>query len=268
MGQLISWGDFMLRILCSEEPENMLNTPTHLFNQSYKPDWFNDPLVEEIVLDIDSTKHIRDQVFDSPVLGLILPERLSGGVKALIGIIKCDTFGKFSALRSSMFGDNCVKWLARLSFDYDFTIYMSHPLDFSFGGDFDDKEFQNIPIKAVGEHDEVLSTCGEVAKYCLSNYPISEEVDVADNVDDLNDTDDLNDCSNYFGNASKPKYEDTVEYLHSREFYEKNAPYYDYLVPWDDPVLQETIRLSEAFEKAKSVEEQEKIIFQINSLSR
>lgn len=246
----------MLKIICGNEPENLLNTSSHIFKLNMKPEWFNDPLVEEMVLDVDKTKHFKDQVFESPVLGFITPERLSGGVKGLIGIVKCDKFRKFDALRSSIFGDNCVKWLAKLSFDYDFAIYMSHALDFSFGGNSEDEEFQNTPINAVGKHGEVLSTCGEVADYYFKNYDFCVD-------ESANDSEDSEDSP---VTLPKPKYEHTAEYLHSREFYEKNAPYYDYLVAWDDPVTQEYIRLSEEFDKSKTEEERQEIISKLSKL--
>lgn len=66
---------------------------------------------------------------------------------------------------------------------------------------------------------------------------------------------------------STSKYEATVEYLHSREFYEKNAPCYDYLVAWDDPVTQEYLKLSQELEEAKTSEEQENIVEKLMNLS-
>lgn len=88
-------------------------------------EWFNDPLVEQIVLDIDKTRHIKDYIFDSPVLGAIPPQMLSGGFKGLVLILKdldgCRTFS------SKIFGDNCAEWLRRLSFKVDFTILLCHP---------------------------------------------------------------------------------------------------------------------------------------------
>lgn len=92
-------------------------------------DWFNDPLVEQMVLDIDKTIHIKDFIFDSSVLGGIPPQLLSGGFKGLVLILKdlrgCRVFA------SRMFGDNCVEWLRKLSFEVDFTLLMCHPLGWS-----------------------------------------------------------------------------------------------------------------------------------------
>ena len=251
----------MMTIICGKEPKNLLNTAGHIFDIAMCPEWFNDPLVEEIVLDVDKTKHFRDQVFESPVLGVIPPERLSGGVKGLICIMKCDRIRKFKIFRSSIFGDNCVKWLARLSFDFDFSIYMSHSLDWYFGGDRSDREFHNTAVKAIGKNGEILSTCGEISVYFASNY-LSADYDVPE--EDKSDFEDAIKDTTMF---STPKYEDTVEYLHSREFYEKNASRYNYLVAWDDPVTQEYLKLSQELEEAKASEEQEKIVEKLMNLS-
>ena len=58
------------------------------FKYNYDPSWFKDELVQAMVREIDHTEYIDDSVFDSPVLGKISPERLSGGVKTLIMIYK------------------------------------------------------------------------------------------------------------------------------------------------------------------------------------
>lgn len=48
------------------------------------PEWFDDPRVEDIVLTIDKTRHIKGNVFESPVLGTITFDQLSGGAKSTI----------------------------------------------------------------------------------------------------------------------------------------------------------------------------------------
>ena len=160
-----------MTVICGREPEYLLNTSRHLFKLESKQDWFNDSLVEEMVLDVDKTEHIRGAVFDSPVLGAITADQLSGGVKGLILILKSNKLKSYHAMRSSIFGDNCVKWLIKLSHICDFTIYMSHYLDFYFGGDYSQgfDGYRNTPIDAVGENGEVLTTCGDVMKYFEDN---------------------------------------------------------------------------------------------------
>lgn len=44
----------------------------------------SDPVVKQMVLDIDNSEVISNGAIKSPVLGIISPTALSGGVKALI----------------------------------------------------------------------------------------------------------------------------------------------------------------------------------------
>lgn len=159
----------MMKIICKEKPQDLMRYPDDLFKVLMERDWFNDSLVEEMVLSVDKTHHIKDFVFDSPVLGAIPPDYLSSGVKGLIGIYKCQDFRDFEAISSIVFGDNCVKWLAKLSFLVDFTIYYEHPLDFGTRGT-GDHQFQNEPVNAVGENGEKLLTCFDVIKYYFDNF--------------------------------------------------------------------------------------------------
>lgn len=69
--------------------------------------WINDPVCDEMVRDIDKTEHIKDFVYQSPYLGAIPPERLSGGVKGLIMIYKGDNICR--TFMTSIFGENCVE---------------------------------------------------------------------------------------------------------------------------------------------------------------
>lgn len=71
------------------------------FNRIYKKDWFNSDLAEQMVLDIDDTEHIKDATFESPVLGTIPAQMLSGGVKALLMILNQDKIHTYS---STIFG--------------------------------------------------------------------------------------------------------------------------------------------------------------------
>lgn len=50
-------------------------------NVAYGPIWFQDPFVQKMIHEVDHTDYIGGVAFDSPVLGVIPPEKLSGGVK-------------------------------------------------------------------------------------------------------------------------------------------------------------------------------------------
>lgn len=252
----------MLKIYCGPLPKNVLNSAVYIFNNEFKSEWFNDSLVEEMVLDVDLTKHFKDQIFESPVLGFILPERLSGGVKGLILILKSERAKKFSAYRSCIFGDNCVKWIAKLSFITDFAIYMSHPLDFSFGGNSNDRDFQSTPINAVGMDGEILSTCGEVADYYFSNDNVSyieERYYTAEELESMkamgysftmSDSDDMGYGDAYHRSDSD---DSAASSATESEGYTSKC---DYVIPIDSPFWEELDALYENVETIKPEEEE------------
>ena len=63
---------------------------------------------------------------DSPVLGVIAPTSLSGGVKALILIDKVPD----KVFNASNCGDNCAKWLLNISKEKEVTINLRHIMKF------------------------------------------------------------------------------------------------------------------------------------------
>lgn len=68
-------------------------------------------------------------LIESPVLGLIPPTQLSGGVKTLILIYK-DSGRIFNA---SKCGDNCAKWLLKMAEKKKVEINLRHLMDFGDG---------------------------------------------------------------------------------------------------------------------------------------
>lgn len=242
----------MLKIICGDEPEHLLDTATTLFNLENKKDWFNDPLVEEMVRDVDKTEHIKDAIFESPVLGTILASELSGGVKGLILILKSKSLSDYTAMRSCIFGDNCIKWLIKLSYIADFTIYMSHFLDFYFGGDYskDFDGYHNTPINAVGADGEVLPTCGAVMKYFEDNDTFEYEYTwIERKLEETRLQIVLDKCKD-------PNYVAELKKKHP------------YVTPMDDPFSIKFIELSEKLRTAKTEEERNVIIQELNTFIR
>lgn len=99
-----------------------------IFDLHMKREWFDDPVVKQMIRDIDNTEHIRGSLFESPVLGDISAKELSGGVKGLILVYKCFAIPRVFA--SYIWGDNCCEWLRKLSFMVDFSFYFAHPIAF------------------------------------------------------------------------------------------------------------------------------------------
>ena len=64
----------MLNLVLSDV-ERMLDAQ-HLLNNPYEDEWLEDPVVQEMILDVDKSKVISSHVIESPVLGPIAPDEL------------------------------------------------------------------------------------------------------------------------------------------------------------------------------------------------
>lgn len=131
--------------------ENVIYNTVVYFKNRYEPEWLEDPFVKEMILDVDHSKVLSGYAIESPVLGTIPPERLSGGVKTLILIDK-DTEKIFNA---SNCGDNCAKWLLKMGEQKDITINLRHLMEFG-EGNFDIYVMNNQ--MTVHNMEELLNT--------------------------------------------------------------------------------------------------------------
>lgn len=80
------------------------------FNNVFEYEWLDDPFVKEMIGDVDNSIVLSNQCIQSPALGQIPPERLSGGVKTCIMLYKMDDF----YVDLIMCGENCQKWLSKI----------------------------------------------------------------------------------------------------------------------------------------------------------
>ena len=131
----------MLKVFFGDMPEAIYNTAVY-FKNDYEDDWIVDPFVVEMIKDVDSSEVLYSGVIDSPVLGKIPPDKLSGGIKTLI-LVKFEPDVVFNA---STCGDNCAKWLLKIAEKEDRTINLRHIMDF--GKDDFDIEILNTGIVA------------------------------------------------------------------------------------------------------------------------
>ena len=105
--------------------ENTVSLVDSYFKHNFDAEWLNDDLVKEMVLDVDKSKVIAPYCIDSPVLGQISPFMLSGGVKALILMLKTNYI-----VNASMCGDNCSKWIIKIAEEKDLEIDLEHVMYF------------------------------------------------------------------------------------------------------------------------------------------
>lgn len=111
--------------------EKYIFNPDAFFNNTYEDDWIIDPLSIQMIKDIDGSEVVGPRAIDSPFLGLIPTERLSGGVKTLI-LMNKDQEHIFNA---SACGDNCAKWILHIARELqnrrkDLLIRLGYLMDF------------------------------------------------------------------------------------------------------------------------------------------
>ena len=130
----------MLTIIYGDESNCVYNTNVY-FKNTYEPEWFETELAKQIVREVDDSEVLSSECIQSPVLGQIPPERLSGGVKTLLLILNEPE----KIFNASTCGDNCAKWILEIGKREDVTINFRHMMDFG-----KDTVFE-IKIKNGGE---------------------------------------------------------------------------------------------------------------------
>ncbi len=108
------------------ENVNYVFSPDTYFKYNYEDEWFEDDFVKMMVQDVDGSTVISAHSIDSPVLGIIAPERLSGGVKALIIMYKEPDL----IVNASACGDNCAKWILEIGKKQDITVRLGYEMEF------------------------------------------------------------------------------------------------------------------------------------------
>ena len=109
----------MLKIFFGDNPgDDYIFNPDVFFNNTYEDEWITSEISKKMIKDIDRSEVKNSNIIESPFLGLISPERLSGGVKTLI-LMQNDTKHIFNA---SACGNNCAQWILKLAKQKDITI--------------------------------------------------------------------------------------------------------------------------------------------------
>ena len=122
------------------------------FKYNYESLWFEDELVKAMVREVDHTEYISDSVFDSPVLGKIPPERLSGGVKTLIMIYKMPE----KIFNATSCGANCAHMLLEIGKRENVTVNLRYYMPMK-GLDPFEIEIVNLNRVVTNERDYALA---------------------------------------------------------------------------------------------------------------
>lgn len=129
----------MVSVYFGNDTRAVLNIDSY-FNHTFRHEWLNDPIVKQMIKDIDNSEVLSEYCIQSPVLGQIPPERISGGVKTCILLWKLDDF----LVDLITCGENCQEWLSYI-FSHKDVVRVSMS-----GYDLD---FEGLEISGICEND-------------------------------------------------------------------------------------------------------------------
>lgn len=127
----------MVSVFFGKDRDAILNIDVY-FNHTFEYEWLDDQFVKDMIKDIDNSIVLSNQCIQSPVLGQIPPEKLSGGVKACIIIYKLNEIVDLVVC-----GENCEPWLSKIFELKDCRVSMSGY----------DLSFKDLPIRGICEND-------------------------------------------------------------------------------------------------------------------
>lgn len=130
----------MLTIIYGDAKNSIYNTNIY-FKNTYDAEWIESDLAKKIIKDVDDSEVLGGECIQSPILGQIPPERLSGGVKTLLLILN----NPDKVFNASTCGDNCAKWILEIAKIKDITINLRHMMNFGIDSCF------NIKVQNGGE---------------------------------------------------------------------------------------------------------------------
>ena len=118
----------MLNIIFGKIDNVIFNTSV-FFKNSYEESWLLEEETQQMILDIDKSKVLGNGAIESPVMGIIPPTSLSGGVKTLILISHISD----KIFNASNCGNNCASWLLKIGKEKNVTVNLRHLMDFGDG---------------------------------------------------------------------------------------------------------------------------------------
>lgn len=143
----------MLSVYFGDMPKAIYDTSSY-FDNTYLDSWITDDFAKSIIKDIDKSEVVGPKLIDSKALGSIPVTSLSGGTKTLI-LMYHEPYKIFNA---STCGDNCAKWILKMTKEKDITINLHHVMDFG-KGKFDIRILNND--KVVHNMEEYVLYAGQ-----------------------------------------------------------------------------------------------------------
>ncbi|WP_294425532.1 DUF4869 domain-containing protein [uncultured Treponema sp.] len=144
----------MLNIIFGKIDNVIFNTSV-FFKNSYEENWLLEKETQQMIFDIDKSKVLGNGAIESPVLGIIPPTSLSGGVKTLILISHISD----KIFNASNCGNNCASWLLKIGKEKNVTVNLRHLMNFG-DGSFELRVVNKNTI--VHSMDELLEIAGDL----------------------------------------------------------------------------------------------------------
>ena len=115
----------MLRVWFGNKEGSIYNT-SMFFDNRYERKWITEDFSKRLIKDIDQSDVIDADTIKSPVLGLISPEEISGGVKTVI------LMNHYSRIyfNGSNCGNNCARWILDIGKRKDCSMVLYHTMVF------------------------------------------------------------------------------------------------------------------------------------------
>lgn len=110
--------------LIEDNPQIRID-PDNTFKYTFRPTWLESDLAKKIVYEIDKSEVVSPYCINSPIFGQISPDRLSGGVKALLILLNTDSYMYVGAM-----GDNCLPYVVEISKFKDIHLGIDGPVYF------------------------------------------------------------------------------------------------------------------------------------------
>lgn len=106
--------------------ENYIYNTALYFDNVFQDKWITSDFGKAVIKDIDKSDVISAHVIESPFLGAITPDQLSGGVKTLLLM----AFDNSKIFNASTCGNNCAKWILKLGKEKKLLINLRHVMNF------------------------------------------------------------------------------------------------------------------------------------------
>lgn len=106
--------------------DGAIQHPSDLFNNTFNPEWFEDPFIKHICKVVDNTDVNSAYQMTNTIFGPVNCRMLSGGCKNCILAYKTDRI-----INATLMGDNCAPVLVEIAKQKDLTIMLEHLFNFS-----------------------------------------------------------------------------------------------------------------------------------------